>query len=169
MDYSSGNIRQQYKGKIESLRIEYKKLIKEIDKISDQLNLLLLSSNTEIPSDQKYNYLNEKLINNTNKLVSTSKTANEIEERDKLTVQELRRQGDVLVNVRGKIDTVEENLTLIQQINDIMKYSDLFYKFKLILIAIGLFIAIIFIMVHLEIKTQENLNTLLDNLNNVYY
>lgn len=151
MDYSSGNIRQQYKGKIESLRIEYKKLIKEIDKISDQLNLLLLSSNTEIPSDQKYNYLNEKLINNTNKLVSTSKTANEIEERDKLTVQELRRQGDVLVNVRGKIDTVEENLTLIQQINDIMKYSDLFYKFKLILIAIGLFIAIIFVL-YLKMK-----------------
>ncbi len=146
MDYSSGNIRQQYKGKIESLRIEYKKLIKEIDKISDQLNLLLFSSNTEIPSDQKYNYLNEKLINNTNKLVSTSKTANEIEERDKLTVQELRRQGDVLVNVRGKIDTVEENLTIIQQINDIMKYSDLFYKFKLVLIAIGLFIAIIFVL-----------------------
>ncbi len=151
MDYSSGNIRQQYKGKIESLRIEYKKLIKEIDKISDQLNLLLLSSNTEIPSDQKYNYLNEKLINNTNKLVSTSKTANEIEERDKLTVQELRRQGDVLVNVRGKIDTVEENLTLIQQINDIMKYSDLFYKFKLVLIAIGLFIAIIFVL-YLKMK-----------------
>ena len=151
MDYSSGNIRQQYKGKIESLRIEYKKLIKEIDKISDQLNLLLLSSNTEIPSDQKYNYLNEKLINNTNKLVSTSKTANEIEERDKLTVQELRRQGDVLVNVRGKIDTVEENLTIIQQINDIMKYSDLFYKFKLILIAIGLFIAIIFVL-YLKMK-----------------
>ena len=151
MVYSSGNIRQQYKGKIESLRIEYKKLIKEIDKISDQLNLLLLSSNTEIPSDQKYNYLNEKLINNTNKLVSTSKTANEIEERDKLTVQELRRQGDVLVNVRGKIDTVEENLTLIQQINDIMKYSDLFYKFKLILIAIGLFIAIIFVL-YLKMK-----------------
>ena len=151
MDYSSGNIRQQYKGKIESLRIEYKKLIKEIDKISDQLNLLLLSSNTEIPSDQKYNYLNEKLINNTNKLVSTSKTANEIEERDKLTVQELRRQGDILVNVRGKIDTVEENLTLIQQINDIMKYSDLFYKFKLVLIAIGLFIAIIFVL-YLKMK-----------------
>ncbi len=151
MDYSSGNIRQQYKGKIESLRIEYKKLIKEIDKISDQLNLLLLSSNTEIPSDQKYNYLNEKLINNTNKLVSTSKTANEIEERDKLTVQELRRQGDVLVNVRGKIDTVEENLTIIQQINDIMKYSDLFYKFKLVLIAIGLFIAIIFVL-YLKMK-----------------
>ena len=48
-------------------------------------------------------------------------------------------------------DTVEENLTLIQQINDIMKYSDLFYKFKLVLIAIGLFIAIIFVL-YLKMK-----------------
>ncbi len=151
MDYSSGSIRQQFKGKIESNRIEYKKLLKEIDKIDSQIKSSLFPSNNIPLNDQKYNVLNDKLIGNTNKLINSSKTANEIEERDKLTVQELRRQGDILVNVRGKIDTVEENLTLIQQINDIMKYSDLFYKFKLVLIAIGLFIAIIFVL-YLKMK-----------------
>ena len=152
MDYSSGNIRQQYKGKIESNRIEYKKLIKEIDKLDLQIKSSLFPSNNNKPlGDQKYNILNEKLIGNTNNLIASSKTANEIEERDKLTAEELKRQGNVLMNVRSKIDVVESNLTLIQQINDIMNYSDLFYRFKLVLIAIGLFFAIVFVL-YMKIK-----------------
>jgi hypothetical protein len=151
MDYSSGSIRQQFKGKIESNRIEYKKLLKEIDKIDSQIKSSLFPSNNIPLNDQKYNVLNDKLIGNTNKLINSSKTANEIEERDKLTVEELKRQGNVLLNVRNKIDIVESNLTLIQQINDIMNYSDLFYRFKLVLIIIGLFFAIIFVL-YMKIK-----------------
>ena len=152
MDYCTGNIRQQFKGKIESNRIEYKKLIKEIDKLDLQIKSSLFPSNNNKPlGDQKYNILNEKLIGNTNNLIASSKTANEIEERDKLTVEELKRQGNVLLNVRNKIDIVESNLTLIQQINDIMNYSDLFYRFKLVLIAIGLFFAIVFVL-YMKIK-----------------
>ena len=152
MDYSSGSIRQQFKGKIESNRIEYKKLIKEIDKLDLQIKSSLFpSNNNKLLGDQKYNILNEKLIGNTNNLIASSKTANEIEERDKLTAEELKRQGNVLMNVRSKIDVVESNLTLIQQINDIMNYSDLFYRFKLVLIAIGLFFAIVFVL-YMKIK-----------------
>jgi len=152
MDYCTGNIRQQFKGKIESNRIEYKKLIKEIDKLDLQIKSSLFPSNNNKPlGDQKYNILNEKLIGNTNNLIASSKTANEIEERDKLTAEELKRQGNVLMNVRSKIDVVESNLTLIQQINDIMNYSDLFYRFKLVLIAIGLFFAIVFVL-YMKIK-----------------
>ena len=152
MDYSSGSIRQQFKGKIESNRIEYKKLIKEIDKLDLQIKSSLFPSNNNKPlGDQKYNILNEKLIGNTNNLIASSKTANEIEERDKLTAEELKRQGNVLMNVRSKIDVVESNLTLIQQINDIMNYSDLFYRFKLVLIAIGLFFAIVFVL-YMKVK-----------------
>ena len=151
MDYSSGNIRQQYKGKIESNRIEYKKLLKEIDKLDTQIKSELFPSYNKPLVDQKYNMLNDKLIGNTNKLINSSKTANEIEERDKLTAEELKRQGNVLMNVRSKIDVVESNLTLIQQINDIMNYSDLFYRFKLVLIIIGLFFAIIFVL-YMKIK-----------------
>ena len=55
------------------------------------------------------------------------------------------------MNVRSKIDVVESNLTLIQQINDIMNYTDLFYRFKLILIAIGLFFAIVFVL-YMKVK-----------------
>ena len=83
MDYSSGSIRQQFKGKIESNRIEYKKLLKEIDKIDSQIKSSLFPSNNIPLNDQKYNVLNDKLIGNTNKLINSSKTANEIEERDK--------------------------------------------------------------------------------------
>ena len=151
MDYSSGSIRQQFKGKIESNRIEYKKLLKEIDKIDSQIKSSLFPSNNIPLNDQKYNVLNDKLIGNTNKLINSSKTANEIEERDKLTAEELKRQGNVLMNVRSKIDVVESNLTLIQQINDIMNYTDLFYRFKLILIAIGLFFAIVFVL-YMKVK-----------------
>ena len=152
MDYCTGNIRQQFKGKIESNRIEYKKLIKEIDKLDLQIKSSLFPSNNNKPlGDQKYNILNEKLIGNTNKLINSSKTANEIEERDKLTAEELKRQGNALMNVRSKIDVVESNLTLIQQINDIMNYTDLFYRFKLILIAIGLFFAIVFVL-YMKVK-----------------
>ena len=152
MDYCTGNIRQQFKGKIESNRIEYKKLIKEIDKLDLQIKSSLFPSNNNKPlGDQKYNILNEKLIGNTNNLIASSKTANEIEERDKLTAEELKRQGNVLMNVRSKIDVVESNLTLIQQINDIMNYTDLFYRFKLILIAIGLFFAIVFVL-YMKVK-----------------
>jgi hypothetical protein len=152
MDYCTGNIRQQFKGKIESNRIEYQKLIKEIDKLDLQIKSSLFPSNNNKPlGDQKYNILNEKLIGNTNNLIASSKTANEIEERDKLTAEELKRQGNVLMNVRSKIDVVESNLTLIQQINDIMNYSDLFYRFKLVLIAIGLFFAIVFVL-YMKIK-----------------
>ena len=151
MDYCTGNIRQQFKGKIESNRIEYKKLLKEIDKIDSQIKSSLFPSNNIPLNDQKYNVLNDKLIGNTNKLINSSKTANEIEERDKLTAEELKRQGNVLMNVRSKIDVVESNLTLIQQINDIMNYSDLFYRFKLVLIAIGLFFAIVFVL-YMKVK-----------------
>jgi hypothetical protein len=151
MDYSSGSIRQQFKGKIESNRIEYKKLLKEIDKIDSQIKSSLFPSNNIPLNDQKYNVLNDKLIGNTNKLINSSKTANEIEERDKLTAEELKRQGNALMNVRSKIDVVESNLTLIQQINDIMNYTDLFYRFKLILIAIGLFFAIVFVL-YMKVK-----------------
>ena len=152
MDYCTGNIRQQFKGKIESNRIEYKKLIKEIDRMDFQIKSSLFPSNNKSPlGEEKFNYLNDKLISNTNKLITSSKTANEIEERDKITAEELKRQGNVLMNVRGKIDTAEQNLTIIQQINDIMKYSDLFYRFKLCLIAIGLFVAIVFVL-YLKMK-----------------
>ncbi len=151
MDYSSGSIRQQFKGKIESNRIEYKKLLKEIDKIDSQIKSSLFPSNNIPLNDQKYNVLNDKLIGNTNKLINSSKTSNEIEERDKLTAEELKRQGNALMNVRSKIDVVESNLTLIQQINDIMNYTDLFYRFKLILIAIGLFFAIVFVL-YMKVK-----------------
>ena len=151
MDYCTGNIRQQFKGKIESNRIEYKKLLKEIDKIDSQIKSSLFPSNNIPLNDQKYNVLNDKLIGNTNKLINSSKTANEIEERDKLTAEELKRQGNALMNVRSKIDVVESNLTLIQQINDIMNYTDLFYRFKLILIAIGLFFAIVFVL-YMKVK-----------------
>ena len=151
MDYSSGSIRQQFKGKRESNRIEYKKLLKEIDKIDSQIKSSLFPSNNIPLNDQKYNVLNDKLIGNTNKLINSSKTANEIEERDKLTAEELKRQGNALMNVRSKIDVVESNLTLIQQINDIMNYTDLFYRFKLILIAIGLFFAIVFVL-YMKVK-----------------
>ena len=69
MDYCTGNIRQQFKGKIESNRIEYKKLLKEIDKLDTQIKSELFPSNNKPLGDQKYNMLNDKLIGNTNKLI----------------------------------------------------------------------------------------------------
>ena len=146
LENAKGNIRLEFNGIIENNKMEYKKILKQIEKIQNELNNQILTPQLQFDIKDKRNYIANKMINNNQNLKYSSNTANEIIDRDKLTAQELKRQKEVLINTHNKIGEVEENLTLIQQIHDIMKNNNLFYRFKLYIIIILLFIANIIIL-----------------------
>ena len=97
-------------------------------------------------NERDNNLLRDKIVNNTNNIVESSRTANEIIERDKLTTEELKRQGNVLLDVHLKMGETEENLSLIKQLRQVMQNNDLFYTLKLYVMAILLFLANIIIL-----------------------
>ena len=66
--------------------------------------------------------------------------------RDKLTGQELEKQGNQLMGIHNTIGVAESKLTVVQQITDIMKYNDLFYRFKLYIVVVLLFFANIIVL-----------------------
>ena len=146
LENAKGNIRLEFNGIIENNKMEYKKILKQIEKIQNELNNQILTPQLQFDIKDKRNYIANKMINNNQNLKYSSNTANEIIDRDNLTAQELKRQKEVLINTHNKIAQVEENLTLIQQIHDIMKNNNLFYRFKLYIIIILLFIANIIIL-----------------------
>lgn len=88
----------------------------------------------------------KKIDNNTKNLRGANRTANEIVDRDKMTLVELKHQGDRLVNVSEQLHEVESELSLIQQITDVMGHNDLYYRLKLYAIVILLGFAIIIIL-----------------------
>jgi len=146
LENSKGNTRLEFNGIIENNKMEYKKILNQIEKIQNDLNNQILTPQLQFEIKDKKNYIANKMINNNQNLKYSSNTANEIIDRDNLTAQELKRQKEVLINTHNKIAQVEENLTLIQQIHDIMKNNNLFYRFKLYIIIILLFIANIIIL-----------------------
>ena len=146
LENAKGNIRLEFNGIIENNKMEYKKILKQIEKIQNELNNQILTPQLQFDIKDKRNYIANKMINNNQNLKYSSNTANEIIDRDKLTAQELKRQKEVLINTHNKIGEVEENLTLIQQIHDIMKNNNSFDRFKLYIIIILLFIANIIIL-----------------------
>ena len=97
-------------------------------------------------NERDNNLLRDKIVNNTNNIIESSRTANEIIERDKMTTEELKRQGNVLLDVHLKMGETEENLSLIKQLRQVMQNNDLFYTLKLYVMAILLLIANIIIL-----------------------
>ena len=137
MECSSGKVRLQFKSAIESSRIEYKKILKEIDKLDTSLKKTNITQG----------YIASKIESNTNKLIDTKTISEEIVSRDKLTAQELERQGQQLMNIHSSLAVVDSNLTIVQQITAVMKRQDLCYKLKLYLIIIVLFLANLLILI----------------------
>ena len=137
MECSSGKVRLQFTSAIESSRIEYKKILKEIDKLDTSLKQTNITQG----------YITSKIESNTNKLIDSKTISEEILSRDKLTAQELERQGQQLLNIHSSLAVVDSNLTIVQQITAVMKRRDLFYKLKLYLIIIVLFLANLLILI----------------------
>ena len=100
------------------------------------------------------NELKEQMDYNTNTLKETNKTANEIIERNKMMNAELKRQGNVLLNVHLKVGETEENLSTIEQLRQVMQNRDLFYRLKLYAMAILLFFANILVL-YIKFKKRD--------------
>ena len=92
------------------------------------------------------NELKGQIEYNTNTLKETNKTANEIVDRTNMMNDELKRQGNVLLNVHLKVGETDENLSVIKQIRQVMQNRDLFYRLKLYAMAILLFFANILVL-----------------------
>ena len=120
MNDSSGKTRNEFKGTISSQKIEMK-----------------LMNNNEIKEQIDYNI---------NTIKEANKTANEIIDRNNMMNTELKRQGNVLLNVHLKMGEAEENLSTIQQLRQVMQNRDLFYRLKLYAMAILLFFANILVL-----------------------
>ena len=92
------------------------------------------------------NEIKEQIDYNINTIKEANKTANEIIDRNNMMNTELKRQGNVLLNVHLKMGEAEENLSTIQQLRQVMQNRDLFYRLKLYAMAILLFFANILVL-----------------------
>jgi uncharacterized protein YjcR len=134
---------------ISSHKIEFNKTKEEIKTLENKIKLQLIGNTPNYiykEEERDNNLLKDKIENNTNNIVQTSKTANEIIDRDKMMTTELKRQGNVLLDIHLKIGETEENLSIVQQLRQVMQNNDLFYRLKLYAMAILLFIANIIIL-----------------------
>ena len=120
-------------------------MMKEIDRFDSQIKAesLLRSKTTNYTNP---NQLISKIDNNTNNLMLSKAMTIETVNRDKLTEQELEKQGNQLMGLHNTIGVAESKLTVVQQITDIMKYNDLFYRFKLYIVVVLLFFANIIVL-----------------------
>ena len=129
---------------ISSHKIEFNKTKEEIKTLENKIKLQLIGN---VPNyiykeeERDNNLLKDKIENNTNNIVETTKTANEIIDRDKMITTELKRQGNALLDIHLKMGETEENLSIVQQLRQVMQNNDLFYRLKLYAMAILLFIA----------------------------
>ena len=134
---------------INSHKLEFNKTKEEIKTLENKIHLQLFGNNQKYvykEQERDNNLLKEKIENNTNNIIQTTRTANDIIERDKMITTELKRQGNVLLDVHLKVGEAEENLSLVQQLRQVMQNNDLFYRLKLYAMAILLFIANIIIL-----------------------
>ena len=120
-------------------------MIKEVDRFDSQIKAesLLRSKTTNYTNP---NQLISKIDNNTKNLMLSKAMTIETVNRDKLTAQELEKQGNQLMGIHNTIGVAESKLTVVQQITDIMKYNDLFYMFKLYIVVVLLFFANIIVL-----------------------
>ena len=120
-------------------------MIKEVDRFDSQIKAesLLRSKTTNYTNP---NQLISKIDTNTKNLMLSKAMTIETVNRDKLTAQELEKQGNQLMGIHNTIGVAESKLTVVQQITDIMKYNDLFYRFKLYIVVVLLFFANIIVL-----------------------
>ena len=114
--------------------------------LENKINLNLYGNKKIEMSLMDNNELKGQIEYNTNTLKETNKTANEIVDRTNMMNAELKRQGNVLLNVHLKVGETDENLSVIKQIRQVMQNRDLFYRLKLYAMAILLFFANILVL-----------------------
>ena len=134
---------------INSLKIEFNKTKEEVKTLDNKIKLNLIGNSSKYiykEEERDNNLLRDKIESNTNKIIETTKTANEIVDRDKIITSELKKQGNQLLDIHLKMGETEENLSLVQQLRQVMQNNDLFYRLKLYGMAILLFIANIIIL-----------------------
>ena len=134
---------------INSQKIEFNKTKEEVKTLDNKIKLNLIGNNSKYlykEQERDNNLLRDKIESNTNKIIDTTKTANEIIDRDKIITSELKKQGNQLLDIHLKMGETEENLSLVQQLRQVMQNNDLFYRLKLYAMAILLFIANIIIL-----------------------
>ena len=129
--------------------MEFNKIKDEMRTLESKVRLQLVGNDNNIvynEQERDNNLLKDKIESNTNKIKQTTKTADEILDRGKMITNELKRQGDVLLGIHLKMGEAEENLSLVQQLRQVMQNNDLFYRLKLYAMAVLLFIANIIII-----------------------
>ena len=134
---------------INSHKIEFNKTKEEIKTLENKIKLNLIGNDSKYiykEEERNNNILKDKIESNTNKIVETTKTANEIIDRDKMITSELKRQGNQLLDIHLKMGETEENLSIVQQLRQVMQNNDLFYRLKLYAMAVLLFITNIIIL-----------------------
>ena len=134
---------------INSHKLEFNKIKEEIKTLENKIKLHLIGNDSKYiykEEERDNNLLKDKIENNTNRIEQTTKTANEIIDRDKMITTELKRQGNALLDIHLKMGETEENLSIVQQLRQVMQNNDLFYRLKLYAMAILLFIANIIIL-----------------------
>ena len=134
---------------INSNKMEFNKIKDEMRTLESKVRLQLVGNDNNIvynEQERDNNLLKDKIESNTNKIKQTTKTADEILDRGKMITNELKRQGDVLLGIHLKMGEAEENLSLVQQLRQVMQNNDLFYRLKLYAMAVLLFVANIIII-----------------------
>lgn len=121
-------------------------MIKEVERLDSQIKFDTLLRSKTTNNYTNPNQLISKIDNNTNNLMLSKAMTIETVNRDKITAQELEKQGNQLMGIHNTIGVAESKLTIVQQITDIMQYNDLFYRFKLYIVVVLLFFANIIVL-----------------------
>ena len=78
---------------INSQKIEFNKTKEEVKTLDNKIKLNLIGNNSKYiykEQERDNNLLRDKIESNTNKIIDTTKTANEIIDRDKIITSELK-------------------------------------------------------------------------------
>ena len=141
----SNNMRREHKSQIDSVKTDFFKIMKEIDKIDQQIKQERLFEKTVDEdfdnSKDKNKFLAKKLDNQNNDLTKALLLSKETETNIKNTTKEIVRQNNIISNTNTKVDDIQKTLSLQDQIFGVMRNRELGNKIKLISIIALLFVA----------------------------
>lgn len=145
-------MRGEYKTQVDNIKNDHKRLAFDIEKLENKIkqDFLTVNPKKELPlskdEKERLKTLAKKIDDQNIDLGSANKTQNNIISLQQNTILNLNEQGERLVGINNKLGEIEQNLTLTQQIVGVMSNRELFYRLKLAIIVLLLFLADIIVL-----------------------
>jgi hypothetical protein len=133
--------RNEYKTTIDSNKFEFNKIPKDIEKLETQLkkDKLILKS-IESPQGKTgstgYQKNSEQLDDQEQSINIINNTHTQIIDRDKETLIALNEQGNRIKKITNDLHEVEHELSIQEQLNEVLSNNDLKNRLKLVFVVL---------------------------------